>query len=154
MGTSTDGQICFGIEFEEGFEFPWDELGDIDDWWTREVQGFRHSFEIYDDNGEYLNGARPEQDVIDRYYEEQRKFKEENPKLPVELVNYCSGSVPMYILAVPRTSLSCRRGYPIEFDPSALMVTEDEKEALLQFCKDHGLEHDAEPKWLLSSYRG
>ena len=25
MGLSTDGEISFGIVFDEGFEFPWDE---------------------------------------------------------------------------------------------------------------------------------
>ena len=36
MGVSTDGQICFGIAFEECTEFPWDSEeydGDIDAWW-------------------------------------------------------------------------------------------------------------------------
>jgi len=35
MGQSTDGQICYGVKFEEDFEFPWDDdpYLDEDDWW-------------------------------------------------------------------------------------------------------------------------
>lgn len=157
MGVSTDGHICFGIAFEDGFEFPWDTEEsdqDIDSWWVYGVLGFKHSFELYDEKGEYLNGVKPPQEDTDRYYDEKRQFEVKNKKLPVQLVNYCSGGYPMYILAVPRTYLSCSRGYPADFDPSELTVTEEEKAALLQFCIDHGIEHDAEPKWLLSSYWG
>jgi hypothetical protein len=36
MGISTDGSVCYGILFDEGFEFPWDDEeneGYIEDWW-------------------------------------------------------------------------------------------------------------------------
>jgi len=48
MGISTNGQLHFGIKFEDGFEFPWDfddemksswRSDDIEHWW-REVNGF------------------------------------------------------------------------------------------------------------------
>ena len=38
MGISTDGQICFGVLFEEGYEFPWDceeYAYDIYIWWDK-----------------------------------------------------------------------------------------------------------------------
>lgn len=37
MGMSTDGQLCFGICFEDGFEFPWDNEefdNSIERWWN------------------------------------------------------------------------------------------------------------------------
>ena len=126
MGVSTDGQICFGILFDEGFEFPWDSNefeGDIEGWWTFDVLEFRHSFEIFTPEGEYLGGERPPEERITEYFRERREFTERNPELPVELVNCCSGDCPMYILAIPKTCYSASRGYPEELDPQKLTVT-------------------------------
>lgn len=88
MSVSTDGQLCYGILCGEDIEFPWDDQqydGDIDLWWAT-ICGF-----LYDQ--EYLD------------------FLTNHP-LPVELVNYCSAGYPMYILAVPLSGTSARRGYP------------------------------------------
>lgn len=155
MGTSTNGQICHGVAFEEDFEFPWDAEhdGDIDSWWLYGVHGFKHSFEIYDANGNHLNGKQPSAEDISRYFKESREFVDANP-LPVTLVNYCSGDYPMYAIAVPRTVINAFRGDPTEFDPAALTVTDAERDALLSFCADHGIEVPSEPKWLLTSYWG
>lgn len=105
MGVSTDGQICYGILFEEGVEFPWDDErfdGDMDDWWLFEVLKFRHSFEIYDPDGNYIDGTRPSQERISEYYNESREFLKANP-CPVTKVTHCSCDYPMCILAVPHT---------------------------------------------------
>lgn len=41
MTTSTNAELCFGIEFDEGYEFPWDEeWEDIEDWWIYEICQF------------------------------------------------------------------------------------------------------------------
>jgi hypothetical protein len=66
MGVSTDGQIGYGVVFEEGYKFPWDKYpsGDIEDWWTEEVLGFKHSFEIYDIDGGYIGGQEPSRERI------------------------------------------------------------------------------------------
>lgn len=39
MGISTDGEICYGIIFEDGYEFPWDidHEGDPEMWWISEI---------------------------------------------------------------------------------------------------------------------
>lgn len=155
MGVSTNGQICYGVAFEDGYEFPWDKEheGEIDSWWLYVVHGFKHSFEIFDSAGRYLNGREPSRKEVSRYFKESRDFADAHP-LPVELVNYCSSESPMYALAVPCTVLTARRGYPAEFDPAALTVADDGSEALLKFCADHGIELPAKPKWLLTSYWG
>lgn len=156
MGVSTNGQICYGIQFDEGTEFPWDNEkyeGDIDNWWLYGVVGFKHSFEIYGDDGNYIDGKEPSDDVIEAYYAEQRAVEEANP-LPVELINYCSDKVPMYIIAVPSTIKRAFRGYPTWFDPSGLTVTDEEKAALIAFCETHGIVTLEEPMWWLSSYWG
>ena len=113
MGTSTNGQICYGVAFEDGYEFPWDADydGDIDAWWIYEVHGFKHSVEIFDTAGCYLNGREPSPDEVSRYFKEIRDFSEAHP-LPVKLVNYCSGDCPMYALAVPSSFIRAGRGCP------------------------------------------
>lgn len=151
MGVSTDGQICYGVLFDEDYEFPWivDGDNDVDTWW-RNKHGFTHSFELYDSEGNYLNGVNPSKEQISAYYAEERSFDAANP-LPVEVVNYCSCDFPMYILAVPSSTKSARRGYPEEFDPAKLTVTEQEKADLLKFCEENGLAFVKGPAWFLSS---
>lgn len=155
MGVSTNGQICYGVAFDEDYEFPWNKEhdGDIDAWWLYGVLGFKHSFELFDAAGNYLNGREPSREESSRYFAESREFVASRP-LPVELLNYCSGDCPMYALAVPGTVLTARRGYPAEFDPAALTVTDDGREALRKFCIDYGIELPQEPTWLLTSYWG
>lgn len=153
MSVSTDGQICFGVLLEEGAELPWNDEsydGDIENWWLA-INGFKSSVEIYDEKGEYIGGKRPDDATITKYFDEKHDFLKKHPVL--ELVNYCSGDYPMYILAVPRTVLSASRGYPHEFNPSLLYVTDNERNSLVAFCKEHGLEV-GEPRWYLSSYWG
>lgn len=154
MGVSTDGEISYGIGFEEGFEFPWDEHeGDLDDWWL-EVNGYKPPFELYDDEGEYINGVRPPQEQFDACYKAEAAFLKEHP-LPVELVNVCSGEYPMYIVALKGTVLTVNRGFPKTFDPASLVVTDEQRNALLEFCRTHSIDTgDLEPGWYLSSYWG
>lgn len=155
MGTSTDGQINYGILFEEYFQFPWDEEydGNIEEWWMYKVHGYKNPFELFDEDGNYLNGVKstPEQDEI--YYGARRKFREDHP-VPIELINVCSGDCPIYLLAVPSCSLSNSRGCPVEFKPDILKVSQEEHDKLIQFCKDHDIEFLGGPKWYLSSYWG
>ena len=157
MGQSTDGQICYDILFDDGVEFPWDSdehAGDIDDWWVYSVLGFCHSFELYvSGKGVYIGGHRPTKERISQYWGEYHEFLKINP-VPVELVNYCSGDFPMYILAIPETCKAARRGHPEKFDPSELVVTARQIEVLLDFCKTHAIEFEGDPAWYLSSYWG
>lgn len=155
MSVSTDGQICFGIALGEGIELPWeDEDGDgyIESWW-RDVQGYKPPFEMYNDRGSYIGGVTPSEEKHREYYDHQYAFEKTHP-LPVELVNYCSGDYPIYILAVPDSVKCAGRGYPKLFDPAELTVTKAEVDALLEFCADYGIEYDGEPQWWLSSYWG
>jgi len=157
MTTSTDGQICFGVLFDEGTEFPWGAAefdGDIDNWWVEGVHGFKHSFELYDERGGYLGGSEPSAELLDRYYGEKREFEKALPPLPVRLVNVCHIDYPQYILAIPRTVKKAHRGYPVKFEPSELSVSDAERVALLDFLAKYGLVSESEPEWYLSSYWG
>lgn len=157
MGTTTDGQICFGVLTEEDYEFPWDKEpydGDEIEWWIFEVLKFKPSFEIWDDEGNCINGIQPEHSVLDEYYKERRKFIDSNKKIPIKLVNYCSCDCPMYIVAIPETVIEASRGYPESFDPSRLKYSEESKKELLDFCKQYDIGYDEDPQWYLSSYWG
>ena len=126
-------QICFGIAFEEDYEFPWSgEDSDIETWW-RDLNGFKHSFELFDSEGNYIDGKEPSGEVVVKYFDEEREFDKLHP-LPVEMVNYCSGDYPMWIIAVPSSCLSARRGYPSVFNPADLVVSDTEVQALVEFC--------------------
>lgn len=155
MSVSTDGQINYGIPFEEGFEFPWDdESGEtgIEDWWM-EANGYKPPFQPFTSEGDYAPGFSKDDPRIDEYFKHRREWLEKNP-VPVEDVNYCSGDCPMILLAVPGLGLSCSRGYPEAFDPQSLVATEEQRAMLLEFCKRWGIETDEEPKWYLTSYWG
>jgi hypothetical protein len=152
MSTSTDGQLCYGVAFDEDFEFPWGE-SEIEGWWTYTVHGFKHSVELYDSDGGLLHGRKPSRDEVQRYFEERHLFDAAHP-LPVALVNYCSDDCPMCAIAVPSTFRKARRGYPTVIDLASLVVSDDERAALLNFCAAHDIELPEAPAWLLTSYWG
>jgi hypothetical protein len=157
MSVSTDGQICFGVILDEEEEYPWqikEYDDDIDDWWIFDVLGFSHSFEMFTPQGEWIGGKEWPEEKRDQHYQEKRDFEQANPKLPVVLVNYCSGDYPMWILAIPETCNSARRGYPEKFNPSDLIVTDEQKQKLIEFCQKYGVKYQGNPEWYLSSYWG
>lgn len=151
MGTSTDGQICFGVMFEEDYEFPWsqDDDSEIEEWWRKE-NNYEPPFEAWTEEGERIDGITDAQ--VSEYFAHQREWEKNNP-IPIVEVNYCSGEYPMIILAAPSSQMSARRGYPIEFDPKDLLVDEQEEQALKDFCAKYDLENTG-AKWWLSSYWG
>jgi len=152
MGLSTNGEISYGVLFDEGYEFPWGDK-DIDDWWL-DVNGFKHSFEIFDEHGEYLNGVRPSDDVIDKWFEEKEDFKKTIPPLPVEMVNYCSGDYPMYILAIPGTVQTANRGYPTKVSPGDMMISDSSLNSFREFITRFELKPSDTENWYLTSYMG
>lgn len=149
MGVSTNGQICFGLIFDEGHEFPWNAAGQgLDDWW-RDQSGYKPSKVVYDDSGNYMPGIT--KDDIDAHYKERREWDAAHP-CPVEEVNYCSGDCEMFILAIPATVKTARRGYPVvinrdldfEFKPG-------DRKAFLDFIEKYECYGEHLPAWYLSS---
>jgi hypothetical protein len=155
MSITTNGQICFGVMFEEDDELPWNNEEndyDLETWWIELICGYKPPFEIYDEEGNLLKN-------VSRYKEKEywlhfREFKKLHP-VPVEEINYCTCDDPMYILAVPRTCIYSNRGYPEKINPEDLIVSQEEKQALLDFCNKYCPSKEKyEPKWYLSSYYG
>lgn len=156
MGVSTNGQICFGVlEEETDGDFPWEEPphDGIDDWWLCDIHGFRHSFELFDDAGEWLPGVEADKAKRDRYYAEERGFVDNMPELPVSFMNACSYDEPVNIIAVPETERTVARGYPETFRPEELVVSETGLKAFVDFLTTYGITHP-EPRWYLSSFWG
>lgn len=176
MGVSTDGQLCFGVMFDEGFEFPWgwdgdgEFDGDIEEWW-RSVNGYVCPMESpWDEDGNRNPGYSDNDPRIDEYFRVRREWLEANP-IPVDLVNYCSGDCAMYILTLDneRLNMTARRGYPVVVNVFDLQRAVEETQAervLLQFMQMYGIgeagltdsstrfSEDGEilaPKWWLSS---
>lgn len=157
MSVSTDGQICFGVLLDEDAELPWDNEEydhDIETWWTYKILGFKHSFELFDERGRWIE-PRQSKEVENRYFQELIDFKKSHEEVPYELVNCCSGDYPMYILAIKRTCMTASRGSPEKFNPSELeLVSQEEDADLMEFCKKYEIETTEESSWYLSSYWG
>jgi len=96
----------------------------------------------------------PPDEKVKQYYAEVREFEANNPPCPVTLVNYCTSGYPMYIIALAETYHTAIRGYPEVFSPEELVITEEQRQTLIEFCDTYRIEHDDEPAWYLSSYWG
>jgi len=68
MGCNVTGTLVFGIAFEEeGFEFPWDDLG-LEDWW-REINAYVPLYQPYTpDQEDYAEGWSRDDPRFDEYY--------------------------------------------------------------------------------------
>lgn len=161
MGVSTDGFICFGLKFDEDVEFPWSEQDSLESWW-KDVNGYQNPFELYGSDGNYLPhvklvgdrfNLRPTDDVWDAFYGPMLAWEKANP-LPIELVNYCSGDCPMWIIALPDTVTRARRGYPVEINDAYVSIEAAKTVPLLDFCAKYGISGGEGPQWWLGSYWG
>lgn len=161
MSTSTNGQLYYGVIFEEGALFPWDDedndeskyQGDQEGWWRDIVLGFKPSFCPWTDTGAYKEGVDKDDPRINVYFNEMKAFDKEKGQFPFELVNYCSGDYPMYMLAL-KDGYSNSRGYLTEIKPEEMTVDEEKKKELMDFCEKYELEFTEGPGWFLSSYWG
>lgn len=156
MGQSTDGQLCFGVVFDEETEFPWDAEpfdGDEDEWWLVET-GWKYDGEQpFTEDGDYAPSFSRDDPRVGAYFKDRREWKDAHP-LPVELINYCSGDYPMWMIAVPATVKKARRGDPVAIDVTGLDPHPEGERALTEFCEKYGLKYEGQPSWWLSSYWG
>jgi hypothetical protein len=154
MTTSTDGQLHFGYVFEEGFVFPWssEQYGnDIGKWW-KAINGFSHTVECpYTENGDFKPGITSNSPQIAEYYGEETEWLENNP-IPVEVINYCSDSFPMYILSTGGFIVD--RGHPRKIQPEDLMYTDYDLQVLDSFMKTYNITPQGDCGWYMSSFWG
>lgn len=155
MGTSTNGQICFGYLFDEGYEFPWDTEefdGDIEKWWLS-VSGFKPSVNPFTQDRELAPGFTEGDPRIEIYFQESRDWLKNHP-CPISEVNYQSADCPAYIIAVPSSVKTARRGDPEPFEPLNLVFNPKDLKSFMDTCTIHGIISDTPVDWYLSSYWG
>lgn len=149
MGMSADAVLCYGMEFEEGYEFPWSEIDDIDEWWRNEL-GFKHKKEIWKRDGSaYLDGITEEEKKF--YYQEIHDFNEANP-CPVSLV-YCgsmdSGYYSTVIAATePMIRASWEKAEP--FDPEGFKISPQVLHKYYEFMNKYFEDIFEGGKWLIA----
>lgn len=154
MGVSTDGIIGFGVLCEEDTLLPWNMEGvyDIEEWWL-DVSEYVPEFQPFTKEGDYAEGWSRGDSRFHKHYEDISAWLKEHP-VPVEIVNYCMDSAPMYALCVPGTVIRCQRGYPTLFTPGLLSITNEQSSALLSFLEQWEIVSNNDPQWMLMSYWG
>lgn len=133
-------EIRFGALFDGDTTFPWDEGrydGDVTLWWLF-ANGFRRSFEMFNDEGDWLNGIPPIE-VENAYYDEEDAFERSCPLLPFALTKGTVDKKRYSLLFVPDlgTNVSAT-GY------SLLTLSGDELASsvvcFIASCKKHRIE--------------
>ncbi len=134
-----NGIICYGIKFEEGYPFPWENDkygGDHEGWWLHEACKYKPPFDLYGPDGAYLSNIIQPGLMVEAYFVALRKFQEENP-FPVEIGNYWSGERPMYILSKCYYTMKNSWGCEEPFLPVPLEARKGERWHLINFCKEY-----------------
>jgi len=140
----SNGQICFGILVEF---FPWDKdpwCGEWEEWWRDVNEYVNPIFDPFTDDGNYKPGASSGD--FDTFFDYQSDWDKANP-FPVDLVRYHDE----WILAIPSSTL-IESGYPEKFDPASLVVSYEEWQSLMVFCKKWGIATSTPEWWLSSDY--
>lgn len=155
MGVSTDGILAYGFNLG-GDEGGW-EIAEVDEYgeWTPDWYDEEEEDLVSDAETHLLRAAGfTETDYkAEGYYDRKR---EAGARVGVELVSYCSGEFPMYVLAAHH--ITAYRGDVKEIDFAALdqkRVDEGWDEKLRAACEALGVTPKQErPKWMLVSYWG
>ena len=156
MGVSTDAQLSYGIDFGEEPEFPWMDdkyEDDIEEWWM-DVNNFICSVESPYDNDSatgYKDGYDGQSPEVSMYHKARLEWKDKNP-VPIDVVYYCSHDYPMYLLAVKGYDSHVARGYCEEVDTNPVPTAYADR--FMAFLKEHGIETDERPRWLMTSMWG
>lgn len=147
MGTSTNGILAYGIDLGEDFGFDYDEpqpawIDDEDDEAPETVLLAANGF------------TEPEPDITtdrDGWRSWRSRQRDAKKDLGVELVHYCSGDVPMYILAAKHFEVYRGDTEEVDFD-----LPKNANERLAWALDVLGLDKfkDQRPKWLLASWWG
>lgn len=150
MGVSTNGQICYGVLFEDGYAMPWDESRHTEsEWYYRLFPDYPTADELYTEEGNLKEGVTQEE-LITRLTQ-RRAYRDKKEDLPFEAVNVCSCDYPMYILAVPGTTKSAARGYLEVLDFNDLQPDPVALDKFLSFMSEHFPDIDVKLEWYLSS---
>lgn len=156
MGVSTNAILCYGVPLDEdqSYSLPWtQEYDDIEEWW-REKTGWSLSTRWDEEKGQLVY---PEGLTAKGYYDLRNKHDARNP-CPAEVVYHCSGSFPMYIIAVPGSVKVAWRGDVEEIDPGWInnFASDHHAREVIKFddfIKNYNISQER-PRWCLVSYWG
>ena len=153
MGISSDGQLSYGIPFDEDFVFPWSEYvdGEIYEWWEVE-NGYTPLYHVFS-GGEYAPGFTKDDPRVYEEYDNNNRWRKENP-IPIELVMYCSYDYPTYLIAAPEYNYSVSRGYASKIRLPSHEEIAKYRKTIVDFCNKWGIEMPCEPDFYLTSLYG
>lgn len=151
MGVSTDGLLFLGILIDEESECPWEDEKDED--------GETGTWYSWEDHYARLKGC-PKPDVPydtpknkalhSAYWDAKRKILE---ACAVEMDTHCSGEYPLWYVALKRLRWSASRGSPDSFEVLPV-ATDEDRAAVVEFCKLMDIKCEEKPQWHLASYWG
>jgi hypothetical protein len=72
----------------------------------------------------------------------------------IRILRHCSDTDPEYIVCAAEPWHVAIRGYPEKIHPLNLAETPPAGFKIMDYCKEHGLQTEGRPGWLLCSYWG
>lgn len=150
MGMNAQAEIRYGYPCADDAELPWGS--DIEKWW-RGINGYKAPFELYDAEGNWLNGKKPDQKVIAEYYDHQFEWEKQHP-LPVELCFTGSCDYSRTFLAVPNKGDFTSWGEFLDLSETLAAPEPTKIAALEKFVADHNIKVDGPLGWYMFAFYG
>jgi hypothetical protein len=140
MGVSTDAILFYGLEFGEEDPFgDGEERYEAEEAWNKEHGPKRPDSDDY--QGAEWEAWRKERDAWNK------------TGVGINAGRHCSGEYPMYYIALKAHEYTAWRGTAIKIDPAKLEPTQEQEDALQEFCEKHNIKCE-NPGWFLVSYWG
>jgi hypothetical protein len=131
MSVSTDANLYYGIQLEEGINLPWADIDYWEDFYIKKM-GYEHS--------------GPSKEFIKFWNIKNCLLNEQ----PCAISSHCSCEYPMYYIYIKESELYASRGYPCEIPEGHLYTKAVWNRQLEEFCKIMELPY-SKPSWWLSS---
>jgi len=160
MSQTASATISYGFWFKYAYDLPWmadglgNDYGDYEKWWKDQLS-YESPFELFNEDGNWINGEGPAQERIDDYYTHRREWEKAHP-MPFEVVRTgdYSGECNV-IIAVPEAGMGADWNGAESFNPQDLFALDEEAVVELQtfyeaYLKDLP-DHDSTMRWYLSA---
>ena len=145
MGISTDADLYYGIQLEEGIESLWADNEKECDW----EELYCAKLGVNPPEKGYSDTDPTTKDEYSKYWETKRNMVKNSL---CKIGMHCSYDYPMYYITITESCKHARRGYPIKI-PNGLVTYSTWDLELQRFCKVMGIAYE-QPSWWLSSMWG
>jgi hypothetical protein len=157
MGSSAGASICYGAPIELESEELEEQIGfdcedTLEDWWLG-VTGFKPSVVPFTEEGEYAEGVKASDAIVDTYFSERSAWRDAHP-MPVEVVTLGCGDSCTMLLAVPGTVQNASDWEASRISIRKMVVDADALELFREFISDHCGNHAGEEGWYLCPFYG